>query len=69
MFLLLVMSDADDRIDHHLQRLRELREFYDATAHGRARTEPWGLSEQEMAAEFVQALDVAIAYLVHKTGP
>jgi hypothetical protein len=69
VFLLLVMSDEDDRIDHHLQRLRELREFYDATAHGRARTEPWRLSEQDIAGEFVQALDLAIAYLVHKTGP
>ena len=65
---MLVMSADDDRIDHHLQRLRELREFYDATAHGRARTEPWGLSEQEMAGEFVQALDLAIAYLAHRTA-
>ena len=61
------MTD-EDRIDHHLQRLRELREFYDATAHGRVRTEPWRGSEQEMAGEFVQALDLAIAYLIHRTG-
>jgi hypothetical protein len=62
------MSDTDNRIDHHLRRLRELGEFYDAMAHGRARTEPWGLSEQEIAGEFVQALDLAIAYLAHRTG-
>ena len=60
------MSDADDRIDHHLQRLRELREFYDSTAKGR--TQQWEFPNRAIAAEFVQALDLAIAYLAHRTG-
>ena len=66
VFLLLVMSDAEDRIDHHLERLRELREFYDSTAKGR--TQQFEFPEAHIAEEFVQALDLAIAYLAHRTG-
>ena len=66
VFVLMTMSTDDDRIDHHLQRLRELRELYDGTAKGTP--QQWVMPAPEVAGEFVQALDLAIAFLAHRTG-
>jgi hypothetical protein len=59
---------ANERIDHHLRRLRDLRAKFDAEANDRSYDAVSDLPPKSLAQELVEALDVAIASIERGTS-